>query len=106
MYYCLSYFLSGKVTIRIHVCIMYRTFMAAQKNLSSVLTASVTCTRYVSLRNARYVGLRIVQGVGESEFQRARGGCRGCPGCPDTRPFDTVPFLKKNIFKTLKTGAD
>ena len=33
-----------------------------------------------------------------------RGGSRGCPGCPDTRPFDTVPFFEKNIF--FKTGAD
>jgi len=28
-----------------------------------------------------------------------RGGSRGCPGCPDTRPFDTVPFLKRTYFQ-------
>jgi len=27
--------------------------------------------------------------------KHSRGGSRGCP---DTRPFDTVPFLEKNIF--------
>jgi len=28
------------------------------------------------------------------------------PGSPDTRPFDTVPFLKKKIFKTGTDSSD
>jgi len=27
-----------------------------------------------------------------------RGGSRGCPGCPDTRPFDYGALFEKNIF--------
>jgi len=37
-----------------------------------------------------------------------RGGSRGCPGCPDTRPLLRMPFFENNIFSKhvlAKQGA-
>jgi len=36
----------------------------------------------------------------------ARGGSRGCPWCPDTRPLLTVPFLKRTYFQNMLLLAE